>query len=263
MLHLLADAALKRLASLLASYGLGLPELSPQQLSSLSTLLQLLQSSGEQGAGTGSSGCQHALFQGRGCFLLGQVLQELLSLSIPGVAGPEVPTMKRVGLQQGGAGGGAVPQVGCWGRGRQSPRTLLKGPSSSLPLSAGDGGGYAARREASAPFLHSATPQNPSQQLPRGWAEGQGSVLTRPPSGGTERTQWGCAQPWEANCGAEEELHGCKGWWGAAWHTATRRVWLHHHRPEVRTGDRMGGDVEGLCLSFTSCHGSICSGEPV
>ncbi|NWZ49087.1 PTPRN protein, partial [Haliaeetus albicilla] len=39
------DAALKRLASLLASYGLGLPELSPQQLSSLSTFLQLLQSS--------------------------------------------------------------------------------------------------------------------------------------------------------------------------------------------------------------------------
>ncbi|NXL56005.1 PTPRN protein, partial [Chordeiles acutipennis] len=39
------DAALKRLASLLASYGLGLPELSPQQLSSLSALLQLLQSS--------------------------------------------------------------------------------------------------------------------------------------------------------------------------------------------------------------------------
>ncbi|NXJ43387.1 PTPRN protein, partial [Ciconia maguari] len=39
------DAALRRLASLLASYGLGLPELSPQQLSSLSTLLQLLQSS--------------------------------------------------------------------------------------------------------------------------------------------------------------------------------------------------------------------------
>lgn len=76
MLHPLADAALKRLASLLASYGLGLPELSPQQLSSLSTLLQLLQSSGEQGAGTGS-GCQHALFQGRGCFLLGQVLQDL------------------------------------------------------------------------------------------------------------------------------------------------------------------------------------------
>ncbi|NXW01551.1 PTPRN protein, partial [Fregetta grallaria] len=61
------DAALKRLASLLASYGLGLPELSPQQLSSLSTLLQLLQSS--------------------------------------------VPTAKRVGLQQGAAGGGATPQV--------------------------------------------------------------------------------------------------------------------------------------------------------
>ncbi|KAM9284074.1 LOW QUALITY PROTEIN: receptor-type tyrosine-protein phosphatase-like N [Cariama cristata] len=66
-------AALKRLASLLASYGLGLPELSPQQLSSLSTLLQLLQSSG--------------------------------------VAGPEVPTVKRMGLQQGGAGGDATPQV--------------------------------------------------------------------------------------------------------------------------------------------------------
>ncbi|NXV88310.1 PTPRN protein, partial [Calonectris borealis] len=55
------DAALKRLASLLASYGLGLPELSPQQLSSLSTLLQLLQSSvptakrvGWQGGGAGS-----------------------------------------------------------------------------------------------------------------------------------------------------------------------------------------------------------------
>uniref|UniRef100_A0A663MXW8 Protein tyrosine phosphatase receptor type N n=1 Tax=Athene cunicularia TaxID=194338 RepID=A0A663MXW8_ATHCN len=51
----LADAALKRLASLLASYGLGLPELSPQQLSSLSTLLQLLQSSGEQDSGPGSA----------------------------------------------------------------------------------------------------------------------------------------------------------------------------------------------------------------
>ncbi|NXG81373.1 PTPRN protein, partial [Stercorarius parasiticus] len=47
------DAALKRLASLLASYGLGLPELSPQQLSSLSTLLQLLQSSGEWDTGMG------------------------------------------------------------------------------------------------------------------------------------------------------------------------------------------------------------------
>ncbi|XP_064370885.1 receptor-type tyrosine-protein phosphatase-like N isoform X3 [Dromaius novaehollandiae] len=43
------DAALKRLASVLASYGLGLPELSPQQLSSLSTLLQLLQGPGAPG----------------------------------------------------------------------------------------------------------------------------------------------------------------------------------------------------------------------
>ncbi|KAM6421192.1 receptor-type tyrosine-protein phosphatase-like N [Rhynochetos jubatus] len=65
------DAALKRLASLLASYGLGLPELSPQQLSSLSALLQLFQSSD--------------------------------------VA--EVPAAKRVGLQQGGAGGGTASQV--------------------------------------------------------------------------------------------------------------------------------------------------------
>ncbi|XP_071603710.1 receptor-type tyrosine-protein phosphatase-like N isoform X1 [Heliangelus exortis] len=67
------DAAMKRLASLLASYGLGLPELSPQQLSSLSALLQLLQSSG--------------------------------------AAGPEVLTVKRVGLQQGGAGGGVAQQM--------------------------------------------------------------------------------------------------------------------------------------------------------
>ncbi|NWU76175.1 PTPRN protein, partial [Onychorhynchus coronatus] len=50
------DAALKRLASLLASYGLGLPELSPQQLSSLSSLLQLLQSSGELGEGMAQAG---------------------------------------------------------------------------------------------------------------------------------------------------------------------------------------------------------------
>ncbi|NXA46709.1 PTPRN protein, partial [Nothocercus julius] len=42
------DAALKRLASVLASYGLALPELSAQQLSSLSALLQLLQGPGER-----------------------------------------------------------------------------------------------------------------------------------------------------------------------------------------------------------------------
>ncbi|KAI6065141.1 Receptor-type tyrosine-protein phosphatase-like N isoform X2 [Aix galericulata] len=59
------DASLKRLASLLASYGLGLPELSPQQLSSLSALLQLLQSSG--------------------------------------AASPKAPTAKRVSVQQGAA----------------------------------------------------------------------------------------------------------------------------------------------------------------
>uniref|UniRef100_A0A8C8AB57 Protein tyrosine phosphatase receptor type N n=1 Tax=Otus sunia TaxID=257818 RepID=A0A8C8AB57_9STRI len=84
----LADAALKRLASLLASYGLGLPELSPQQLSSLSTLLQLLQSSGEQDTGmgqaeTGSSGCQH-VFQGGGVLPLGAGAAGPLSASFPG-----------------------------------------------------------------------------------------------------------------------------------------------------------------------------------
>ncbi|NXK96370.1 PTPRN protein, partial [Formicarius rufipectus] len=79
------DAALKRLASLLASYGLGLPELSPQQLSSLSSLLQLLQSS--------------------------------------------VPTAKRVGWQQGGAGEGATPQVGWWAGGGPP------GLSSEVPVS--------------------------------------------------------------------------------------------------------------------------------
>uniref|UniRef100_A0A8B9PG87 Protein tyrosine phosphatase receptor type N n=1 Tax=Apteryx owenii TaxID=8824 RepID=A0A8B9PG87_APTOW len=58
------DAALKRLASVLASYGLGLPELSPQQLSSLSTLLQLLQGPGEWGhKGRGKQGaCSLALW---------------------------------------------------------------------------------------------------------------------------------------------------------------------------------------------------------
>ncbi|XP_025933730.1 receptor-type tyrosine-protein phosphatase-like N [Apteryx rowi] len=64
------DAALKRLASVLASYGLGLPELSPQQLSSLSTLLQLLQG--------------------------------------PGASGPEAPAAKRVSLHPGGAGSSGV-----------------------------------------------------------------------------------------------------------------------------------------------------------
>ncbi|KAI1237240.1 Receptor-type tyrosine-protein phosphatase-like N, partial [Lamprotornis superbus] len=60
------DAALKRLASLLASYGLGLPELSPQQISSLSTLLQLLQSSGELGAGMGQAGTGNSSSPGDG-----------------------------------------------------------------------------------------------------------------------------------------------------------------------------------------------------
>ncbi|NWX74666.1 PTPRN protein, partial [Alca torda] len=91
------DAALKRLASLLASYGLGLPELSPQQLSSLSTLLQLLQSS--------------------------------------------VPTTKRVGLQQGGAGGGAMPQVteGDMQHGEEPVHPSSTAPLPKIPPSSSPG----------------------------------------------------------------------------------------------------------------------------
>ncbi|XP_056351828.1 receptor-type tyrosine-protein phosphatase-like N isoform X1 [Oenanthe melanoleuca] len=97
------DASLKRLASLLASYGLGLPELSPQQISSLSTLLQLLQSSG--------------------------------------VAGPEVPTAKRVGLQQGDAGGGAMPQVmeGNMQHGEEPVPPSSTVPPSKIPASSSPG----------------------------------------------------------------------------------------------------------------------------
>ncbi|NXS97808.1 PTPRN protein, partial [Jacana jacana] len=84
------DIGLKRLASLLASYGLGLPELSPQQLSSLSTLLQLLQSS--------------------------------------------VPTAKRVGLQQGGAGGAPpFPSLQVTEGDMQHGEELVL-PSSTAPL---------------------------------------------------------------------------------------------------------------------------------
>ncbi|NXW40575.1 PTPRN protein, partial [Nyctiprogne leucopyga] len=93
------DAALKRLASLLASYGLGLPELSPQQLSSLSALLQLLQSS--------------------------------------------VPTVKRVGLQQGGAGGGVTPEVteGDMQHGEEPvpPFSTVLPPKIPVSTSPGDG----------------------------------------------------------------------------------------------------------------------------
>uniref|UniRef100_A0A8B9FD44 Protein tyrosine phosphatase receptor type N n=1 Tax=Amazona collaria TaxID=241587 RepID=A0A8B9FD44_9PSIT len=74
MLCCVTDATLKRLASLLASYGLGLPELSPQQLSSLSTLLQLLQSSGDpepaaagQDAGMGPAKCVHSCLCAHSC----------------------------------------------------------------------------------------------------------------------------------------------------------------------------------------------------
>ncbi|XP_061860481.1 receptor-type tyrosine-protein phosphatase-like N [Colius striatus] len=97
------DAALKRLASLLASYGLGLPELSPQQLSSLSTLLQLLQSSG--------------------------------------VAGPEAPTAKRVVLPQGNAGGGATPQVteGDMQHGEEPVRPSSTVPPPKIPVSSSPG----------------------------------------------------------------------------------------------------------------------------
>ncbi|XP_017582572.1 PREDICTED: receptor-type tyrosine-protein phosphatase-like N [Corvus brachyrhynchos] len=107
------DAALKRLASLLASYGLGLPELSPQQLSSLSTLLQLLQSSG--------------------------------------VAGPEVPTAKRVGLQQGDAGGGAMPKVmeGDMQHGEEPVPPSSTVPPSKIPASRSPGDGTKGRATSS------------------------------------------------------------------------------------------------------------------
>ncbi|NXO84427.1 PTPRN protein, partial [Sitta europaea] len=101
------DAALKRLASLLASYGLGLPELSPQQISSLSTLLQLLQSS--------------------------------------------VPTAKRVGLQQGDAGGGAMPQVmeGDMQHGEEPVPPSSTVPPPKIPASSSPGDGMKGRAAAS------------------------------------------------------------------------------------------------------------------
>ncbi|XP_030808450.1 receptor-type tyrosine-protein phosphatase-like N isoform X4 [Camarhynchus parvulus] len=107
------DAALKRLASLLASYGLGLPELSPQQISSLSTLLQLLQSSG--------------------------------------VAGPEVPSVKRVGLQQGDAGGGAVAQVmeGDMQHGEEPVPPSSTVPPPKIPASSSPGEGTKGRAASS------------------------------------------------------------------------------------------------------------------
>ncbi|KAM7096703.1 receptor-type tyrosine-protein phosphatase-like N [Ciconia maguari] len=107
------DAALRRLASLLASYGLGLPELSPQQLSSLSTLLQLLQSSG--------------------------------------VAGPEVPTGKRVVLQQGGAGGGATLQVseGDMQHGEDPVPPSSTVPPPKIPASSSPGDGLRSRAASS------------------------------------------------------------------------------------------------------------------
>ncbi|KAM6268689.1 receptor-type tyrosine-protein phosphatase-like N [Porphyrio hochstetteri] len=103
------DAALKRLASLLASYGLGLPELSPQQLSSLSALLQLLQSSG--------------------------------------VTGPEVPTAKRVGLQQGGTGGHATAQVteGDMQHGEEPVPRSSTVPPPKIPASSSPGDGLKGR----------------------------------------------------------------------------------------------------------------------
>ncbi|XP_075285733.1 receptor-type tyrosine-protein phosphatase-like N isoform X2 [Opisthocomus hoazin] len=107
------DTALKRLASLLASYGLGLPELSPQQLSSLSALLQLLQSSG--------------------------------------AAGPEVPAAKRVGLQQGGAGGGATPQVteGDMQHGEELVPPSSTVPPPKIPASSSPGDGLRGRAASS------------------------------------------------------------------------------------------------------------------
>uniref|UniRef100_A0A8B9FDI4 Protein tyrosine phosphatase receptor type N n=1 Tax=Amazona collaria TaxID=241587 RepID=A0A8B9FDI4_9PSIT len=107
MLCCVTDATLKRLASLLASYGLGLPELSPQQLSSLSTLLQLLQSSGERDIGTGSGGCPHALFQGRKC--------------CPSGSWPSTSTSPQPASSTSGEGSGAVGCC-CHSPGHAQPR---------------------------------------------------------------------------------------------------------------------------------------------
>ncbi|XP_051644009.1 receptor-type tyrosine-protein phosphatase-like N isoform X3 [Manacus candei] len=129
------DAALKRLASLLASYGLGLPELSPQQLSSLSSLLQLLQSSG--------------------------------------VVGPEVPTVKRVGLQQGGAGGDATAQVteGDMQHGEEPVPPSSTMPPPKIPASSSPGDGPKGRvASSSAPQAepqgaHGGDAVSPRQQI--------------------------------------------------------------------------------------------------
>ncbi|XP_017680823.1 PREDICTED: receptor-type tyrosine-protein phosphatase-like N isoform X3 [Lepidothrix coronata] len=129
------DAALKRLASLLASYGLGLPELSPQQLSSLSSLLQLLQSSG--------------------------------------VVGPEVPTVKRVGLQQGGAGGDATPEVteGDMQHGDEPVPPSSTMPPPKIPASSSPGDGPKGRvASSSAPQAepqgaHGGDAVSPRQQI--------------------------------------------------------------------------------------------------
>ncbi|XP_032920642.1 receptor-type tyrosine-protein phosphatase-like N isoform X3 [Catharus ustulatus] len=146
------DAALKRLASLLASYGLGLPELSPQQISSLSTLLQLLQSSG--------------------------------------VAGPEVPTAKRVGLQKGDAGGGAMPQVmeGDMQHGEEPVPPSSTVPPPKIPASSSPGDGTKGRA-ASSP-----APRTEAQQGHSGNALGPGKHIVVEKKSYTEMKDGGAQQ---------------------------------------------------------------------
>ncbi|NXQ39368.1 PTPRN protein, partial [Catharus fuscescens] len=140
------DAALKRLASLLASYGLGLPELSPQQISSLSTLLQLLQSS--------------------------------------------VPTAKRVGLQKGDAGGGAMPQVmeGDMQHGEEPVPPSSTVPPPKIPASSSPGDGTKGRA-ASSP-----APRAEAQQGHSGNALGPGKHIVVEKKSYTEMKDRGAQQ---------------------------------------------------------------------
>lgn len=205
MPHPLADASLKRLASLLASYGLGLPELSPQQLSSLSALLQLLQSSGERDVGSHSDGCG----------VLALLWDPHPSLSqVP-------PALKHP--QQSGSVLSKELLGHRWAACAWEEGVASAGDSSGVPAppclpSVGVGGGHAARRRASATLLRGATSQGHSQQCPGTGAGGPGSHLASPPGPATEGARRG-----REDGGGEEEQHRGEGrWWGAAGHTAAR-----------------------------------------
>lgn len=205
MPHSLADASLKRLASLLASYGLGLPELSPQQLSSLSALLQLLQSSSERDAVSHSAGCGVLAFLWDPHPSLSQVLP---ALKHPQQSGS---VLSRVLL-------GHRWAVCVWEEGVAS-----LGDSSGVPAlpclpSIGVRGGHAAWRGASTTLLRGATSQGHSQQCPSTGAEGPGSHLASPPGPATE----GAWRRRDDGSGEEELCRGEGRRWGTAGHAATR-----------------------------------------